>query len=169
MGAGTVCALTLIVIVLLALGLALPIAEIVIGAKYLHDCPAEKYLPIYLIVLGVFSMVSGGSGGPKAVKSARDGEDDGASKTCGFICNSILLLFLFAWFICGNVWVFRMNECEGKPQADCFTKDMAFKNSTSYCEALVYDFVFYSTIVNWALVGLTFVIGAISACVICCK
>ncbi|KAJ8298247.1 hypothetical protein KUTeg_024778 [Tegillarca granosa] len=37
--------------------LAIPISMIVIGAIYLHDCPAERYIPIYLIVAGCFGLV----------------------------------------------------------------------------------------------------------------
>jgi len=39
--------------------------ETVVGALYLHDCPAQRYVPIYLIVAGVFAFCSGGSDGVK--------------------------------------------------------------------------------------------------------
>ncbi|KAL8597046.1 hypothetical protein ACOMHN_055639 [Nucella lapillus] len=43
--------------VTLGILLAIPIAMIVIGAKYLDDCPAERYIPIYLVVAGSFGVV----------------------------------------------------------------------------------------------------------------
>jgi len=39
--------------------------ETVVGSLYLRDCPAQRYLPIYLIVAGVFAFCSGGGDGAK--------------------------------------------------------------------------------------------------------
>ncbi|CAG2247731.1 unnamed protein product [Mytilus edulis] len=53
---GIVCN-SVIATVFLVVFLAVPIAAIVIGGLYLHDCPKQKYIPIYLIVFGAFAIV----------------------------------------------------------------------------------------------------------------
>ncbi|KTG42125.1 hypothetical protein cypCar_00037015 [Cyprinus carpio] len=40
------------------IGIALPIAEVSIGAVFLYDCPKQPYIPIYLLV-SVLTSVQG--------------------------------------------------------------------------------------------------------------
>ncbi|CAC5408952.1 unnamed protein product [Mytilus coruscus] len=94
---GILCG-SVIATILLVLSLAVPIAAIVIGGLYLHDCPKQKYIPIYLIVFGSFSIV-------KALSSLVDNcrarknegqQDENKPKSA---CDGIIGCFLFAWFI----------------------------------------------------------------------
>ncbi|XP_030836415.1 uncharacterized protein LOC754214 [Strongylocentrotus purpuratus] len=48
---------TFIVTLFMALMLAIPITMVAIGAVYLDDCPAERFIPIYLITMGVAYIV----------------------------------------------------------------------------------------------------------------
>ena len=41
--------------------MANPLLHLSTGALYLKECPAQRLLPIYLIVSGVFSLISGSS------------------------------------------------------------------------------------------------------------
>ena len=68
------------------------------GAVYLDDCPIEKMIPIYLVVAGVIYLVQNG------LNYDRNQSTSNNSVMC---CNGILFLFSFAWFIAGNVWIFR--------------------------------------------------------------
>merc|ERR1719499_2678864 len=48
---------SLITILVLALFCAFPIAMIVIGALRLNDCPAEHFIPKWLLIFGCFGLV----------------------------------------------------------------------------------------------------------------
>ncbi|XP_067943840.1 transmembrane protein 272-like isoform X2 [Watersipora subatra] len=163
-----VVAIVIMVIFFLALGLALPIAEIVIGSKYLYDCPAERYLTIYLIVSGVFSIISGcTSGGSKAASRNDSDEDDSSSKKSG-CCNSLVGSFLIAWLIAGTVWVTKMVECQGTDRSDCFTTNVTESQSADYCLKLVYDFTYWDIMAKWIMLGVFVVLGTCCCCVLCC-
>ena len=70
----------------------------VTGAINLDNCEIERYIPIWLIVMGVFQMIE--TSFRSCYHGSRDDEDQNqASK-------DPLAFFIFAWFIAGNVWVF---------------------------------------------------------------
>ena len=82
----------------------------VAGSIYLDDCPRERYIPIYLIVAGVFGLVkallnSGQQARSRHNKDENDGEEQ--SKKPNPI-DSVLSCFLFAWFIAG-MWSIPTN------------------------------------------------------------
>ena len=82
---------------------------IILGAIYLDDCPAQRLIPIFLVVNGVFSIVSLLINMIKnCTKKKKDDDDFGDDEekkkgnpivTC---IDSLLNIFLFAWFICGK-------------------------------------------------------------------
>ncbi|XP_067944454.1 transmembrane protein 272-like isoform X2 [Watersipora subatra] len=158
--------IVIMVIVMVILGLALPIAEIVIGAKYVHDCPAEKYLPIYLIVSGVFIALCSFCGG--GTTAARSSDDDDDSLPIGVCCNSINGVFLLAWLIAGTVWVTRMVNCEDKVTPNCFSTNDYFADydASFYCPKLVYEFTYWDIMVKWILLGVVFLFGTFFCCML---
>ncbi|XP_040925706.1 transmembrane protein 272-like [Betta splendens] len=139
-------------------GCALPIAQIVIGSVYLNECPRQHYIPIYLIVGGVFGLFI-------ALLSClpctqRDEGDTSAADTpLSRLCttwNSLTSLFLFCWFITGNVWIYSIYQPD------------YHKNATHpdlYCNKTLYLFAFWTTTLVYILLGLFFVIGF---CVLFC-
>ncbi|TKS92888.1 hypothetical protein D9C73_027125 [Collichthys lucidus] len=119
----------------------LPIAEIAIGAIYLDDCPRQSYIPIYLIVMGVFSLVLVLL---SCLLSTLKPEDRSTT------WNSLITCFLFCWFIAGNVWIYSIY----KPNFD--------KNTTNvdpYCDKTLYLFAFWVTTLGYICAGLLFVIS----------
>lgn len=76
---------------------------LLVGALYMDDCPAEKFIPIYLVVFGCFSIVKDLSSLIQNIKRRKcDGEQEDISqsnKSNGF--DGLLDCFLFAWFIAG--------------------------------------------------------------------
>ncbi|KAA8579098.1 transmembrane protein 272 isoform X2 [Etheostoma spectabile] len=127
----------------------------ILGAVHLDDCPRQHYIPIYLIVVGVFSLVlSVLSCLPCAQKS-----EDSAPNTFSQVCtawNSLTSCFLFGWFIAGNVWIYSIYE----PNYN--------KNTTSvepYCDRTLYLFAFWTTTLVYILLGL-FLVGG--CCVLFC-
>ncbi|TMS02142.1 hypothetical protein E3U43_007682 [Larimichthys crocea] len=76
----------------------MPIAEIAIGAVYLDDCPRQRYIPIYLIVMGVFSLVLALLSCLPCAQEPKDGSTNPLSRICA-TWNSLITCFLFCWFI----------------------------------------------------------------------
>jgi len=73
------------------------------GAVYLDDCPIQRYIPIYLIVGGVFALWETLSGMVQSICQVKD--PDGERSTFNRICHvseSIIGCFTIAWFIAGE-------------------------------------------------------------------
>lgn len=134
--------------IMIGLVMAIPIAMIVIGAKYKDQCRVEDKIPIYLIVggaVGVFRNLI--SLCQRATKSNND-EDEDEKKKRPF--EGILDCFLFIWFICGNVWIYK----NYKPN---FTDS----DSDEYCNQTLYLFAFWLTTSTYILAG-------VMCCCVCC-
>ncbi|XP_041821646.1 transmembrane protein 272-like [Chelmon rostratus] len=130
---------------------AMPVAEIAIGATYLHDCPRQRHIPIYLIVLGVFSLVLVML---SCLPCTHEPEDAPPSRLSRSIMgwNSLISVFLFCWFIAGNVWTYSIYQ----PNYD--------KNTTNvnpYCNRTLYLFSFWTMTVVYILMGISLVVGCI--------
>ena len=70
------------------------------GAYYKDDCPAEKYIPIYLIVGGVFGVIKNLLNIGQRAKNRKDNQDEENAKTNPL--DGILNCLLMAWFIAGK-------------------------------------------------------------------
>ena len=110
------------------------------GVKYKDDCPVERYIPIYLIVLGVFGVLRNIVGLYNQINK-RSGEEneESAKKTS---CEGIIDCFLLGWFIAGNVWVYSHFQ----PKYDD-------PSSSQYCDKTLYLFSFGLITASYALVG----------------
>ncbi|XP_060606648.1 transmembrane protein 272-like isoform X2 [Ruditapes philippinarum] len=129
--------------------LAIPIAMIVMGAIHLNDCPAERMIPIYLIVGGSFGILKNLLSIGQRCKN-RDEEDSDEKNTKPNPVDGIVGCFLLAWFIAGNVWVYRThNE---------WSKDSSADN---YCDPTLYWFAFW-------IVTSTYIILGVVLCLVCC-
>ena len=70
------------------------------GAIHKDHCPAERFIPIYLIVAGAFGIVKNLSTlGQRARNKDKDDKDEQNAKTNPF--DGLVSCFLFAWFIAG--------------------------------------------------------------------
>ncbi|XP_036404336.1 transmembrane protein 272-like [Megalops cyprinoides] len=100
---------------------------------YLHDCPKQPYIPIYLIVSGVFCLLVN----TLSYWSYSKGED-GVNKF--FIaCSFLYSLFSLCWFIAGNVWIYSIyppsyNQTQPNPE---------------YCNKTLYLFAFWTTTLSY--------------------
>lgn len=138
-----ICCGSAVAIVCVAVVLAFMVAEIGVGAAYLHDCPAQRLIPIYLVVAGVFGTVKG----------------------LGLIMHSAihpidwaLNVFLFAWFICGNVWVYGLKgEWVSSPST-----------AGNFCDPTLYHFAFWMVTLTYILLGVMLSAGCIIIIVACC-
>ncbi|KAL7835228.1 hypothetical protein SRHO_G00294750, partial [Serrasalmus rhombeus] len=91
------------------IAIALPIAQLVIGGLYLHECPVQPYIPIYLLVSGAFSVVLAVLSCLPCTQEPEDGSQSALSSLCT-AWNSLVTLFLFCWFIAGNVWIYSVYQ-----------------------------------------------------------
>ncbi|CAG2246130.1 unnamed protein product [Mytilus edulis] len=131
----------------LGIFLAIPIAMIAVGATYLHDCPAEKMIPIYLIVAGVFTIITNILTIIRGrVNNWKEGEEE---KQSGAGPEHCIICFLFAWFVAGNVWVYRTYD------------DWQSSNSIldNYCNPTLYYFSFWILISPYIVLGVLTVIS----------
>lgn len=116
---------------------SVPITMIIIGSIYLYDCPKERYIPIYLIVGGIFGAV-------KIIFSSVNeflcsDEEDEEGNPCANLFSRIIGWFIFGWFIAGSVWVYRIY------------KDFDENNTSSqdYCHPMLYYFSFWLLTVSY--------------------
>ncbi|KAM8897723.1 transmembrane protein 272-like isoform 1-T2 [Spinachia spinachia] len=139
----------------------LPVAQIAIGAVYLEDCPLQHYIPIYLIVVGVFGLALAVLSCLPCAQSPERGPLDGPSTPLGRVCAAWSLLtslFLFCWFIAGNVWIYSIYEPN------------YIRNSTNaepYCDKTVYLFAFWTTTLIYILLALSLVGGCCGLFCLC--
>ncbi|XP_042072889.1 transmembrane protein 272-like [Haplochromis burtoni] len=111
----------------------MPIAQIAIGAIYLHECPRQHYIPIYLIVLGLSSLLFVLLSCFPCAKEPEEGTSNPLS-TIYKAWNSLAMFFVFCWFIAGDVWIYSIYQ----PNYD--------KNTTNvdpYCNKTLYLFAFW--------------------------
>lgn len=132
----------------------LPVAKIAIGARYLKECPREHYIPIFLVVMGVFSLILALLSCLPCTQ-AKEGSNNALNRFCT-AWTSLVSAFVFCWFIAGNVWVYRIYE------------PIYVKNATTvdvYCNKTVYLFAFWTITLVYILVG-AFLVGG--CCVLVC-
>merc|ERR1739838_1290706 len=111
--------------------LAIAIAMIVMGAVYLNYCPAEKMIPIYLVVAGVVYLLQ---------NALNYDERQSVSNPSVRCSNVILALFSLAWFIAGNVWIFRKRN---------------YMPLDEECATSLYSFAFGLLITKYIIFGLS--------------
>ncbi|XP_032219946.1 transmembrane protein 272 isoform X2 [Nematostella vectensis] len=146
--------------VALSLLMALPMAMVIMGAKYKDECPVEPFIPIYLIVGGSFGML-------KTIivlcQRARSHDDDldmdeDQSMSSKFI-DGVLNLFLFTWFIAGNIWVYSKYKPNPIPPVT---------DPLNYCNPTLYMFAFWVITASYILMGsICFCICCLGVCASC--
>ncbi|XP_077143593.1 transmembrane protein 272-like [Ranitomeya variabilis] len=126
-------------IILFGIWTPINIAYIVVGARNQNNCVAEPHIPIYMIVAGAFGLallvlLPLECCLPKVKK----------------ILGGLIGLFLFAWFIAGSVWVFRI-----------------YRNQNRDCNNGMYLFVFSILIIQYIFIGIG-IISTLLSC-FCCE
>lgn len=122
-----------------------------LGVEYRKQCKIQSNIPIYLIVFGAFGIFRNIlcviDKGKERLSNNETSEGDSDSKKKG--CSSIADLFLFIWFICGNIWVYGISP-----------PDFHNADSPDYCNKTVYLFAF------WLNTSIYILFGAFCTC--CC-
>lgn len=138
---------TIAVTIFMGIMLAVPIAMVVIGSIYVNDCPAEKMIPIYLIVAGACYIVKNLIDLCGRARSREDQDQHGNTPSNGL--SRLLGCFLLGFFIAGNVWIYRNYP----PDSDM--------ESPHYCNPVVYYFAFWIT-------TLVYIFCAFTCLCLCC-
>lgn len=143
----------------LMLLLALPMSMIIIGSKYKDDCPVEPFIPIYLIVGGSFGIL-------KTViiilqriiynedifsSEPKENHVDERPIAWMFL-DGVLNIFLFTWFIAGNIWVYSKYKPHFVPPPH---------EPLNYCSKTLYLFAF------WIITVCYLVMAMICFCTCC--
>ncbi|XP_066440220.1 uncharacterized protein [Eleutherodactylus coqui] len=129
----------IIQLILFIIWTPLSIALIVVGGVYRDDCPTEQFIPVFMIVFGAFSL---------SYWILLPLEC--CLPTVRRILSILIALFMFAWFIAGSVWVFRIY---GNPNRDCHNG--------------MYYYVFSILIIIYIFILLGIIFGLL-AC-LCCE
>ncbi|XP_062571713.1 uncharacterized protein LOC134233733 [Saccostrea cucullata] len=139
--------------VFLGLLLALPVTMIIIGVKYLEECPREPKIPIYLLVGGCFGGLKLLMLLCKQARKLRDDDDDtirddSELMTLTKVTHACLTLFLCIWFVFGNFWLFRL----GIPK---FTAPL--HEPKNWCDRMVFNFTLWQIVICHILLGVMFI------------
>ncbi|XP_055053876.2 transmembrane protein 272 [Misgurnus anguillicaudatus] len=128
--------------------MAIPIAQIAIGSVYLNDCPKQNYIPIYVLVCGVFGVVLGLLACLPCARDTNEGGHPILSLLCS-VWNGLVCTFLFCWLISGSVWIYSIYPPNYN---QTMTADL-------YCNKTLYLFAFWTTTVGYILLALFLLIG----------
>ncbi|CAK6952913.1 transmembrane protein 272-like [Scomber scombrus] len=121
----------------------MPITQLAIGAKYLHECPQQPNIPVYLLVSGVISLLLPALSILCQTSCFWDNVNI-------FGCLSFLVsLFCTGWFIAGNVWIYSIYEPNYNKTISVDSASMGL-----YCDKTLYLFAFWTTTLGYILFGL---------------
>ncbi|XP_037116388.1 transmembrane protein 272-like [Syngnathus acus] len=143
---------TAVLVLLKVLLCIIPIAMIAVGAEHLDDCPRQRYIPVYLIVMGFFFMLLVISVYLPCTRQPKDGPPNPLYRlSLGW--NVLLAVFLVAWFIAGNVWIYSIY----KPN---YHKNITMPEP--YCDKRLYQFAFWTMTLFYILVGVIVALGLLA-------
>ncbi|KAG7268580.1 hypothetical protein CRUP_003189, partial [Coryphaenoides rupestris] len=74
-----------------------------VGAMHLKSCPAQPYIPIYLMVLGISSILL-----LLLTYAQKSPKKQGVISTLTSVCISLLYIFNTFWFMAGTVWIYAI-------------------------------------------------------------
>ncbi|GAB6025552.1 hypothetical protein CHUAL_011283 [Chamberlinius hualienensis] len=139
--------------IILLLLMALPISGIFLGAMHLHDCPAEKYIPVFMLVAGstgvVIHLLS-------LMPLCKVKEDEKWVIGClreskSLVVGMVLKCFFPAWFAVGSVWIYSAYE-----------PNYENPESEFYCDKTLYLFSF------WLMNSVFIVFTILYVVIFCC-
>uniref|UniRef100_A0A0M3IJU3 MARVEL domain-containing protein n=1 Tax=Ascaris lumbricoides TaxID=6252 RepID=A0A0M3IJU3_ASCLU len=145
--------------VLLALLNIIPLGMIVLGSVNLHRCHIEPYIPIWLIVTGVFSLLKSATNFFYRVKRQRAGQPPSPADVNPNPFDGLLSTFLLVWFIIGSVWIYSVyDEVQYTSPSDI-----------DFCDQFTFVFSFVFVTLGYVLLALTMCCFCCCCCCICCR
>ncbi|CAF1099977.1 unnamed protein product [Rotaria sordida] len=132
-GTLTLCCIIFLCIVLFLCVLTLPIIQIVMGSLYMHSCPMNPHLPIYLISAGVAILIL-------IITYTIEVPTD--KSRLWTIIKIVVAILCLTCFITGSVWIFRDKGIVQYHNP---------KYSSTYCEYLLFSTAYGTMFVNYSL------------------
>ncbi|XP_019625063.1 PREDICTED: uncharacterized protein LOC109470540 [Branchiostoma belcheri] len=121
--------------------LAINVAMVVVGSLYVHDCPVQYMIPVYLIVYGIFLLLPTFTARHKTGAGEEPPDVLQSPAQCCF--QGVVGCFLIVWFIGGTSWVYPAFP----------VVDMSNTTSSNYCQPVLYNFAFTVTTATWVVAG----------------
>jgi len=168
----------LLFIFLITFVLLLPVGMISIGIIYVHSCPVQPRIPIYLIVLGFFQMLE--CCGRLGYKLFQNGQQQSGWRE-RYRRKDPLVYFVIVWFVIGSMWVYQTDpnckDCADivlptpylnhtyhnttSPMASLSTTTITTVNmklterpsSVVYCNSVIYNFAFWIITTYYSVIG----------------
>ncbi|XP_018336283.1 uncharacterized protein LOC108744834 isoform X2 [Agrilus planipennis] len=132
--------------IILGVTIVIPICMIVMGAMYLHDCPGGEYIPVYLLVGGIFGILKQLL--HLSVRVRKREEERQEEHLRQSPTQTLLNCFMLGWFIIGSVWVYKEYEPNYDPNVD----------QLNYCNKNLYLFAF------WLITSVYILLAFITVC-----
>jgi hypothetical protein len=126
----------------LLLPFSIAIVSLIFGILHLHHCPIQPLIPVYLIVEGVVGLLIFVIHVLAVVYILFITKFKYFFIATVALLTAFLGLFLFAWFLAGNVWIFRV------------VKRVQFTDRTkvnSYCHGTLYHAAFWLLITQYVM------------------
>ncbi|XP_063302064.1 transmembrane protein 272-like [Pelobates fuscus] len=106
------------------------ITSIVLGALFIKDCPGQPLIPYYLIVWGSGSILLL----CLTCLPCGDGREPPRISLATLCAQGVLFLFLFSFFIAGNVWIYSL-----------YPESWDSPESPKQCNRVLYLYAFWIT------------------------
>uniref|UniRef100_A0A1I7ZKR8 G_PROTEIN_RECEP_F1_2 domain-containing protein n=1 Tax=Steinernema glaseri TaxID=37863 RepID=A0A1I7ZKR8_9BILA len=153
-----ICA-TVAAAIILAILNVVPLAMIIIGVINYYNCPVEKWIPIWLVAFGVFSIIKSATNfyyrkknmqkrNQGNVRTTNVNQENVVYNPFDAILNSILVVLL----VLGSVWIYSVYG------------DVSYNpTKPGYCDQFTYVFSFVFVTIGYVLILLS-----IFCCCCCC-
>ena len=126
----------------------------------MDQCPKQHYIPIYLIVVGSFSIFQQLLNVCARFMKRNDNESSSRHLSCA-CCRcfrSVINLFVFMWFIAGNIWIYS-----------AYQPNFTDRSSPDFCHKTLYLFAFWMTTSVYIVLALSCCcMGCLACCSACC-
>ncbi|TKR76949.1 hypothetical protein L596_018009 [Steinernema carpocapsae] len=146
--------------IILAILNVVPLAMIIIGSVNYHNCPVERWIPMWLLLFGVFSIIKSATNFYYRKKNMNKNRAQGTPRTninqenvvynpFDAVLNSILVVLL----VLGSVWIYSVYG------------DVQYNDSqkNTYCDQFTYVFSFV-----FVTIGYVLILMSIFCCCCCC-
>ncbi|XP_072255496.1 transmembrane protein 272-like [Pyxicephalus adspersus] len=115
------------------------VANIVLGAIYFHDCPGQYLIPYYLIISGAAGILFL----CLTCLPCGDGREPPTTSLPTLCAQGLMILFMFAFFITGNVWIYSLyNEPWDSP------------TDPKRCNRVLFLYAFWITNVSYMFIAI---------------
>lgn len=136
--------------VIIGITILVPICMLVVGSVYFYDCPAENYIPIYLIVGGACGLLKQFLSLRVRSQQSQEADLEVPDSSLTASVQSLINSFLICWFITGCYWVYHVYEPNYSDRSD-----------PNYCSRVLFSFAF------WLLTS-TYIFAGAAVILLCC-